>query len=174
MKLLKNIIILSLFVVTISSCKQLYEWNQPKDRDIEYSTTWPINGEWFITFKFDNGTGTIDDWYGLGYQKIMAYNTSGNSKDSIWIDDLKATWSFKGKVKCDPSNKIFGQNDSIKEIYNDIKFILKNGKIIEDGVTCTSGTKSDSIYFEIEFSDDPGTIYYVSGYRRTGYLEDEH
>ena len=34
--------------------------------------------------------------------------------------------------------------------------------------------KADSISFNIEFSDDPGTIYRIEGFRRTGFLEDEH
>jgi hypothetical protein len=33
---------------------------------------------------------------------------------------------------------------------------------------------TDSIYFEAEFSDDPGTTYQFTGYRRTGWPEDDH
>jgi hypothetical protein len=33
---------------------------------------------------------------------------------------------------------------------------------------------TDSIYFEAEFSDDPGEIYQLAGYRRTRWHEDDH
>ena len=34
--------------------------------------------------------------------------------------------------------------------------------------------KTDSILFNVSFEDDvPGTVYRVSGYKRTGFLEDE-
>jgi hypothetical protein len=38
----------------------------------------------------------------------------------------------------------------------------------------SGGNKSDLISYKIEFSDDPGTIYEVNGYKRTGFAEDEH
>lgn len=37
-----------------------------------------------------------------------------------------------------------------------------------------SKTMTDAINIELEFGDDPGTTYRYKGYRRTGFLEDEH
>ena len=37
-----------------------------------------------------------------------------------------------------------------------------------------SKAKTDAINIELEWSDDPGTKYRYKGYRRTGFLEDEH
>lgn len=37
-----------------------------------------------------------------------------------------------------------------------------------------SKTKTDKFTIELEWSDDPGTTYRYNGYRRTGFLEDEH
>lgn len=37
-----------------------------------------------------------------------------------------------------------------------------------------SKTKTDKFTIQLEWSDDPGTIYRYNGYRRTGFLEDEH
>ena len=57
----------------------------------------------------------------------------------------------------------------------DINVKITDGRIIKDGANPPSGTTTDSIVFMVQFEDDaPGTIYRASGYRRTGFLEDEH
>ncbi len=69
----------------------------------------------------------------------------------------------------------FAGQDLINAVEDyDIAIQVMNGKIILDGGKSTSGLVTDSIYFELEFEDDPGTIYTAAGVRRTGYLEDEH
>jgi len=54
------------------------------------------------------------------------------------------------------------------------KIVVKNGKIVKNGGQSTSGVITDSISFEIEFSDEPGVVYKAEGTRKTGFLEDEH
>ena len=51
---------------------------------------------------------------------------------------------------------------------------VNGGKIIENVVHTPSGAVADSIFFEIEFGDDAGVIYQAAGFRKTGFLEDEH
>ncbi len=61
----------------------------------------------------------------------------------------------------------------------DIKVLVRNGKVIKDVSLRPSGTIADSIYFELWFEDlegetgIAGDTLIVSGYRRTGFLEDE-
>ena len=56
----------------------------------------------------------------------------------------------------------------------------RNGRIFEDAITTAAGVVTDSIYFEIWFEDlEDATGFtsdtlFVSGYRRTGFTEDEH
>ncbi|WP_409187208.1 lipid-binding protein [Antarcticibacterium sp. 1MA-6-2] len=51
---------------------------------------------------------------------------------------------------------------------------MTNGKVLLDAATTSGGNITDSIHMNVEFSDDPGTVYTLAGYRRTGFLEDEH
>lgn len=82
----------------------------------------------------------------------------------------------------DLSSKTFGSTDTLVSYIEDydIKVLVRNGRIIEDAVTTASGVVADSIYFEVWFEDLEGATgiaddkLFVSGYRRTGFLEDEH
>ena len=58
------------------------------------------------------------------------------------------------------------------DLYN---VTITDGKVIKDGSTPPSGTTTDSIHFMVKFGNDPfNRMYRVSGYRRTGFTEDEH
>jgi hypothetical protein len=46
--------------------------------------------------------------------------------------------------------------------------------VIKDGGRSKTGVKTDSIYMVVEFSDDLGTDYEISGHMRTGFVEDEY
>jgi hypothetical protein len=48
------------------------------------------------------------------------------------------------------------------------------GKIEKGTFEAPSKAMTDKISIELEWSDDPGTTYRYNGYRRTGFLEDEH
>lgn len=53
--------------------------------------------------------------------------------------------------------------------------VTVSGGTVELGTfEAPSKTKADAINIELEWSDDPGTKYRYKGYRRTGFLEDEH
>ena len=67
-----------------------------------------------------------------------------------------------------------GLQTGLQNLAYDITVNIANGKILPGAATSSGGNVTDSIYFQIEFSDDPGTLYDVAGYRRTGFLEDEH
>jgi len=179
MKKLKNItfVALVLGILSISSCTKMFEINQPKEVPTEYSSISPMSGEWFVTYKFDNGSGVIDDYYGVGHVQCYTYNTADESTSEMWVkdDDFWAT-TFKAPINLEA--KTFSSTDSLESSYDhgsyDIKVLVSNGKIITDGGTSPSGVTSDSIYFEIQYEDDPGVVYYVSGIRRTGFLDDEY
>jgi hypothetical protein len=120
----------------------------------EFSSTYPISGEWRITV--DDGTSTS------GPFDMKIYNTA-NSKDSVWIDDAGTFWDTKTKCKIDIKTLTFSTAEAQNEYY-DSKVTYENGKVIG----------KDSIYFEVKFSDDAtpyGTTYKYSGHRRTSYEE---
>lgn len=135
-------------------------------------------GDWYVQLFVDG-----EDVY--GYVLLSTYNTSANNGNEMWIDDHRF-WPFKVKIPVDTNAKSFSGSDLVSEYSYIIRtpgepnvevtpvVTITNGQIIAGGATTTGGNPSDSISFTIEFSDEPGTIYTVEGYKRTGFLEDEH
>jgi hypothetical protein len=128
-----------------------------------------VANEWWCTFTL-NG----EDVYGDGYHgKIATYNTSAND-DSIWVDDFGTNiWAFKCKAKIDYSNLTFSAANSPNEYYG-ITVNINNGKILPGMGVSKTGNITDSITMDIEFEDDPGTIYTLSGHARTRFAEDDY
>ena len=127
-----------------------------------------VAGEWFTTFAV-NG----EDVYGLGYQVITTSNTASNTTAEFLITDNAHTWDYMIKTPLDLEAKTFG-GSGLRNLAHNITATITEGKIIPESVTAPSGAVTDSIHFKIRFSDDPGTVYTVSGYKRTGFQEDEH
>lgn len=144
-----NYIVLAVLAIITFSCEQTY--------DKEYSANYPLIGDWSV-MVFDGAHKT-------GPYEIKSYNTS-SSKDSIWFDDYGTGvaaaseygnfWTMKYKVAIDLATKTFNTANSINAIPDyDIAIKVSEGKIVGN----------DSIYFKIEFGDDPGTVYEISGHR---------
>lgn len=138
------------------------------DPDVGGTATQAVAGEWFTTFTIDG-----EDVYGLGYQLVTTSNTAANSAGEFLITDDGNQWDYKVKSPLNLDAKTFG-GTGLANLAYDITVNIANGKILPGAATSSGGNVTDSIYFEAEFSDDPGTIYQVAGYRRTGFLEDEH
>ncbi len=159
---MKKIIILFILIVAvgITSCDKGVE------PEIGGVAIQEMCGEWFVeTF--------VGDAKVVGYAEISTYNTAEDGTSEMWIDDLTNIWEFKSKTPINLGAKSFGASD-LESVYYPLTISITDGKIIDDAATTTGGNKADSIYFDIEFSDDPGTIYTIKGYKRTGFLEDEH
>lgn len=165
------LLVVSITAASLSSCQ--------KDEKIGGTAVQSLSGEFWV--KLDNGTdptGTFDN----SYYTLSTYNTSSNKADSMWVDDGFASatgkpfWQIKGKVATDVSNRTFSGADIANQDY-DSKFTIINGKILPKAATAP-GTKlkTDSIYLEIQFNDDPvpGTIHKVGGYARTRFDADDH
>jgi len=125
----------------------------------------PANG-WWATVTL-NGADI-----GAGTFFMDTYNTSAND-DSLWIDDLGNFWQFKCKTKIDYSKLTFSVANSANEYYP-ITVNISNGKILPKAGTSKAGNKTDSIYMEANFSDDPGNTYVITGTARTGFIEDDY
>jgi Lipid-binding putative hydrolase len=136
------------------------------DPDVGGTATQAVAGEWFTTFNVSGETG--GDYY-----LISTSNTAANSTTEFLIFDDANTWDYKVKSPLNLDAKTFG-GTGLQNLAYDITVNIANGKILPGAATSSGGNVTDSIYFQIEFSDDPGVIYDVAGYRRTGFLEDEH
>lgn len=162
--------ILGLFLLfSFSSCD---EGGNPNPGGTSVET---MSGDWYVELLLDG-----DDVYGLGYNLLSTYNTSSNNGTQMWIDDHEL-WPMKVKANVDTSTLTIS-GSSLENLYSYTSggvevfpmVTITNGEIIKNGATTTGGHTSDKISFNVEFSDDPGTIYQMVGYKRTGFLEDEH
>lgn len=169
------IFVVVIAAISLTSCSKMFEMNQPKEVETEYSAIWPLAGEWFVTYQFDDGTGAIGDWYGVGHTTLLTYNTSDEDVDKIWITDGGNFWDYKVKSDCNVEGKTISSADSLENQVDgyEMKMTVKNGKVLEDAGKSLTGVVTDSIYFEVVFGDGGTTVFQVSGIRRTGFLEDE-
>jgi hypothetical protein len=154
-KILSTVSAVLLVVLTLSSCE--------KDPEAGGTAVQSMAGEWWV--QLDRAGA---------YYHFSTYNTAANLGSEMWLDDLESFWQMKGKVNVDLATLTFSANN-IKNEYYDITFNIDSGKIIQNASKGpVSKAVTDSISFVAEFSDDPGTKYRLSGYRRTRFSEDDH
>jgi len=165
----KYMYILSLLIIGLSACK--------KEEPIGGTSVQDMSGEWWVQLDAKG------DFY-----KIVTFNTADNSSSQMWVD-LTEFWGtntppkqlVQVKANVNTGDKTFsitnGTNVPDNGYKNDpnLKITIKNGKVITDGaVGPGSKQKTDAISLDVEFSDDPGTIYKLSGYHRTKFPDDDH
>ena len=158
---MRKIVIIAIGVFAaalISACSK----NLP---DTGATTAMKVSNEWWVTLS-QNGNPLTDP------VKMATYNTA-LYPDSIWIDDLKNLWQFKCKAKVDLTNMTFSTQSAQNQYYG-ITVNIANGKILPNAAKSLSGNTTDSIYMEVEFSDDPGTKYVIAGSARTRFSEDDY
>lgn len=191
MKKIKIFLGLTFIILAITSCKMEYDnW---------YSETSEMSGEWHVTVlqsmeEYDAifGSGTmpsadnVENWtwediYETGFTKVFTYNTAKNIPTEMIVEDNYTFWNYKVKVNCNVNDLSFSVTDSRNlfpdtdaEAYEFDVTIIK-GKILKGAVKMPSGAVTDSIVFYAKFSDDKYGFTYqkVSGFKKTGFLEDE-
>lgn len=158
--------IVLLLVASFISCEE----DGYAEYDAGDTNTEQFHGEWFIATYNPNGEVVSD------YHHWYTYNTSQNN-DSIWIDDYNAAgnFGFKTKVFTTASNMTFAGGQGGTFVNDTIFATISSGRIFENqGRAASSGTVVDSIYFEVEYSSEPGVIYTFGGHERTGFDEDDN
>jgi hypothetical protein len=148
-----------------------------------------LAGEWFVQVFLDG------EEFDATYYHMYTYNTAANSASEIWID-ADAVWPFTTKAPCNTDDLSFGTisyenqdfSDVILDVYGlDIPDTLTviDGEILTGAATTSGGNTTDSIYININSTgirdlyaafglDLPAGVYTIAGYRRTGFIEDEH
>ena len=169
-KIIYSIFSISLLLFLFTSCEEEVEnWE---------SSTGDLDGNWYV--YYDHSTYGHDP-FGVGLTPVYTYNTAADNGQEIWLTDEDHFWSYKVKIPADPANLTFGSQEAVTSVVDGypIEVRVTNGKVIEDAVELPSGVMADSIYFEIWFEDlvdatgiENDTLY-VSGYRKTGFKEDE-
>lgn len=140
-----------------------------KEFEAEHIENYEMSGQWFVQ-TYVGGT-TADD-IALGYVQIVTSNTAAANGQQLLIDDKGNIWPFK--VKANVSGMHFSVDNAVNLYIDTLTVSIRNGVVVPNGArSLGSNTTVDSIYFEAEFSDDPGTIYIIAGHYRTGFIEDE-
>ena len=160
---------IALTAIIVTSCQ--------KKPDVGGTATQKMANEWWVTLD----QGTTKDAFSIGHFKIATYNSSSND-NTIWVDDFENGWGFKIKTTADLNSLTFaaasGANNEYYLPSNPTKFPktvkITEGKIIPNAGHSKTGVLTDSIYFKVEFSDDPGTIYTMPGHARTKFAEDDY
>ncbi|GAA4331994.1 lipid-binding protein [Flaviaesturariibacter amylovorans] len=161
----------ALLGISLAGCKK-------ENVDPGGTGTEAVSNEWWAMLTDASG----DDVFHLGHFAIATYNTA-SARDSIWVDDIKHGWGMKGKVGVDLQALTFGSptGGSKNAYFNPVaptafpeRVTITAGKVLPRAGRSRTGNVTDSIYMEVEFSDDPGTKYLLSGHARTAFAEDEY
>ena len=133
--------------------------------EIGGTATESLAGEWYLTASVDGSP-----YYGPFH--LLTYNTASNNPNEIWIDDKGNFWDFKVKGTGDINSLTFSAANAQNVSY-DCTVNITNGKIIKNGGTQNNGSPADLLMMDVEFSDDPGTIYHLEGVRYSGLEEND-
>ena len=130
-------------------------------------------GHWVVTVDAYDSDGELlaEDPYEMGEWNTLTYNTANNDNNVMWLTDNSEFWDYTVKVSVDYNAKTFScdhvyiyTNDGEDQFCN-----IFDGKIIKNGGTNVNGKPTDAIEYKIEFTDDPGTVYFVHGVRYAGF-----
>lgn len=174
-KITKYFIVLTGLLFAISCKKDEYK--------APVSNTVSMSGRWWIQFWIDDdGNGAFDpavdllyyDYADIGGVGVSTSNDAANSPDSLWVNDIEGIWPFKFKSGVNTSTNLFSPATYNNLAIDGESVTVHEAKILPGAGTTLSGSKVDSIYFDLEFSDDPGYHYFFSGIKYTGHVEDEY
>lgn len=158
-----SIIVFTLLLGFMVSC------DKKKDPTVDYVNLGKnLPGEWWVTYTVDGV-----DIYGVGHSVLLTFNTAENTSTDMWVTDNGHFWDFQVKANANVDDLTFSVIEGV-DLMHDDSTTIENGKIIIDGGITKAGNVADSIYMEIQWASDPGTIYVCSGVRRTGFLDDEY
>ncbi|MFG6685609.1 lipid-binding protein [Mariniflexile sp. HNIBRBA6329] len=135
-----------------------------KDISLANSAVKEVSGDWVVE--------VLRDDVHFSDAIVTISNTSDNSPTQIVINDHDGGWGLKAIANVDIATKTFSVTDAT-EYYYDVTVTITNGTIIPNGGTTPDGRIVDAISFTAVFSDVPTRTFVYTGYRRTGFLEDE-
>jgi hypothetical protein len=130
-------------------------------------------GEWYV------GVFIEGEDVGGGYYLITTSNTAANNETDLIVNDhellVPDAPPLSVVAKVNLAGMTFDKADKLPNMTTgEAAISIIEGKILKGAATSTGGNKTDSIYVKFAFENDPTTEWVYSGYRRTGFLEDEH
>ncbi|ARS36383.1 lipid-binding protein [Pontibacter actiniarum] len=158
----------TLLLLTFLSFGFLTSCDDDDDEDIDYTATYPISGDWTVTYSIETSPGEFLPL--VENEELLIYNTAANVPTEVWVDDDGHFWDFKVKTPVDISSLTFG-GENLQNVSYNSQVNISNGQVFLNAVEVNTIMR-DSIYFQVSFSDDEepyGTIYHVYGHRSTGF-----
>lgn len=132
-------------------------------------------GNWDVVWYAVDASGNILDEWTDG--SIFTYNKADNGTTQMWIDDRDTYWAFQFLVDINYADKTFSATERDYDAAGSGTAVITNGKILEGAGKNLHGAPTDSIAFEISFSDDSypekyGFDHYlVTGTKYSGFTE---
>lgn len=103
---------------------------------------------------------------------LLTYNTSANTKDSMWVDDQRESnlgdgndYTHKVKVAVDYGKRTFSATGAANE-YSANAITIIGGKVLEKAATNERGVKEDSIIYYVKAANTSSGYLKISGYRQ--------
>ncbi len=162
---------ISIFALTLGLCLGFASCSTETDEPAGGTAVEKMAGHWVVVADIIEDGQVYEDPYGIGEWDMYTYNTANDDADQMWLSDGDNFWGYTLKVPIDLNAKTFKCDHLF--IYNDgdaDQFCtITDGKIIENGGENVNGKPTDAIEYKIEFTDDPGTIYYIHGVRYAGF-----
>lgn len=181
MKKYSSFLSIAALLLVTSACQK--EYKAPVSNTVE------MNGRWWVELfqdsdkdgKITSADNFLASYEDYGMYALITSNTANNSKDSVLVTEnpslpKSSKWPFTFKTPVNISNLTFTANPagSTNLALSGETVSMVSGKILKNAATTLSGAKVDSIFVEMEFSDDAGSWYILSGHRDTGQPEDQH
>lgn len=114
---MKKIVYLFALVLLFASCEK---------NEIGGTATEAMSGQWYVHIEAVDENGDVvftkedmAEFYELESVNfiVLTYNTSDNSSDVLFVDDLANFWTFKTKTDCNLSLLTFAAPDPNKYVY---------------------------------------------------------
>jgi predicted small secreted protein len=161
------ILLFAALAFTLTSCE--------KDTEPGGTAVQDMAGDWWVTYQYEASPGV---WKAAkaGHFLFTTYNTAANLPTEMWVNDGKKFWDFSCHVDVDYAAKTFSTKGLVDNASYASKLSITDGKILKGAAKTPSGMPADSIVFLVKFSDDDppaATTYKVSGFRRTGFEQDD-
>lgn len=163
----KNITMLLVFLITLLGVYGCDDEGYEDYNSLETMTK-DLSGDWYVSVYDESGNDNL-----TGYFLFSIYNTAEDNA-SMWIDDHNSVFPLKAVVSANVDELTFSVQ-SAENVYDDEgAATVSEGKVFRDG-GMASNTKAvvDSLAFKVTFANDENT-YLVAGFKRSGFLEDEH
>jgi len=177
--IIKSIFLFCVFAVSFTSCETY------SDPTVTYSPIYPLSGEWRVRIT-NVTTGVMVSTTAM--YTFGTYNTSDNSTNQMWMRATSSIPTFittgttpktiLSKINCDVPSLTFSTTGVVQNLNYTTAVVLDTisiteGKVTLNSVLMKSGVMSDRIAFKLTKTKSAGNTYFIEGYRRTRWAEDE-